>query len=497
MSFRRSGKNPQAYMGVEASQPPQFEVHFRSPTATDYINFNIGTLWLDMSGLKLTPKVLPTNEEIYMLVSKDSKVATWVHMGAGASTFTKLTGDSGGIVGPDAINNNIDIVSGTANISIDGNPGINTLVVNWTGGSLSKTLTGDAGGAVLPDGSGNIDLLGVHGINTLGTPASNRVTAALDNEITLGDLVALGAGVDALTCTTGDITITSGNLFIAKADAAASQGVIYLGGESFIHNLGIHNTFIGTIAGNFAMDTALCAQNTGVGRESLASLTTGVNNSSVGLTALKSVTSGDSNSAIGICANNITTGSFNSAIGNSLQHLVGGNYNVGVGYEAGVSYTGVESSNICLQNPGVIGESHVMRLGEHGTDPSKVDKCFIAGIRGITTTNADAIPVLIDSAHQLGTVSSSRRYKDNIKDMGDESSIVMKLRPVTFNFKSHPDVPAWGLIAEEVAEVFPQLTVYNDDGSAETVKYHEIPVLLLNEIQKLSKRVEELESKLK
>ena len=119
--------------------------------------------------------------------------------------------------------------------------------------------------------------------------------------------------------------------------------------------------------------------------------------------------------------------------------------------------------------------------------------CFISGIRGITTTNANAIPVLIDSAGQLGTVSSSRRYKENIEDMGFASEDIMNLRPVIFNYKRQPDSLAWGLIAEEVQEIMPELVVLNDKGQAETVKYHDLIPMLLNELQKLSKRVEHLE----
>jgi hypothetical protein len=161
--------------------------------------------------------------------------------------------------------------------------------------------------------------------------------------------------------------------------------------------------------------------------------------------------------------------------------LVTGDENLLIGYTAGNAYTGAESNNILIGTlSGVNGESNVTK---------------IAGIRGVTTNVADAIPVLIDSAHQLGTVSSSIRYKQNVEDM--ESSEVLSLHPVTFEFKKHPGIKQYGLIAEEVEKVMPRLVVYSDEGLPETVKYHELPSILLNEIIKLSKRIEELECKLK
>lgn len=98
----------------------------------------------------------------------------------------------------------------------------------------------------------------------------------------------------------------------------------------------------------------------------------------------------------------------------------------------------------------------------------------------------------------LISVLSSIRYKENVKDMGTCSNNVMKLRPVTFNYKEDASKSkTYGLIAEEVAELFPDLVVYNPNGEIETVKYHLLPPMMLNEIQKLSKRIEILESKLK
>ena len=116
-------------------------------------------------------------------------------------------------------------------------------------------------------------------------------------------------------------------------------------------------------------------------------------------------------------------------------------------------------------------------------------RAFIHGIRFRTTDTADAIPVLIDSEGQLGTISSSGRYKESIQDMGKHSALLNELRPVTFRYKkpfADGTKPIqFCLIAEEVAEVFPELVVLDEQGKPETVKYHLLSSLLLNELQKL------------
>src|SRR5207245_11459298 len=112
---------------------------------------------------------------------------------------------------------------------------------------------------------------------------------------------------------------------------------------------------------------------------------------------------------------------------------------------------------------------------------------------GVTTTNADAVAVLIDSAGQLGTVSSSRRYKFDINDMAGATDGLMRLRPVTFRYLAHGDnAPLqYGLIAEEVAEVYPELVAPNKDGEVETVMYQFLAPMLLNEVQKQHRQIED------
>ena len=118
---------------------------------------------------------------------------------------------------------------------------------------------------------------------------------------------------------------------------------------------------------------------------------------------------------------------------------------------------------------------------------------FIAGIYGTTTSANNAVPVLVDSNGNLGTISSSRRYKEDIQDMRDASSGLLRLRPVTFRYKqafgdgSKPI--QYGLIAEEVAEVYPDLVARSADGQIETVKYQVLDSMLLNELQKQNETI--------
>jgi hypothetical protein len=237
--------------------------------------------------------------------------------------------------------------------------------------------------------------------------------------------------------------------------------------------------------------------NSALGRNALASVSGDATyNTALGREALENTTgggssfSGSSNTAVGDRAlRSNTTGSNNTANGAfALRHNLTGSGNTAVGNTAGYFTTG--SSNILINNFGVAGESNVLRIGQAtGTGNSQLDKAFIHGIVGRTTANANAIPVLIDSAGQLGTVSSSRALKQDIQDVGVLADRLLELRPVAFRFKQHvatdPDTPLqFGLIAEQVAEVFPELVVNDEAGKPQTVKYHLLSSLLLGELQK-------------
>ena len=118
-------------------------------------------------------------------------------------------------------------------------------------------------------------------------------------------------------------------------------------------------------------------------------------------------------------------------------------------------------------------------------------RTFISGIRGVTTDNANAIPVVIDSDGQLGTMSSSRRFKHEIKSMDTASQAILSLKPVTFNYKSdNTNTPQFGLIAEDVAAVNPDLVVRDQNAQIYTVRYEAVNAMLLNEFLKAHRKME-------
>jgi hypothetical protein len=234
--------------------------------------------------------------------------------------------------------------------------------------------------------------------------------------------------------------------------------------------------------------SALLRNNTGsnnsaVGYFALNHNTTGGYNTAIGSQALISNVSGTANTALGNQSLNFnSSGGRNIAIGfQALVNNTTGFNNIAIGYQAGLNHT-LGRNNIAISAFGGAGESDTTRIGEVQT------RAFVAGIRGITTAYADAVTVVIDSAGQLGTVSSSRRFKEDIRNMGSTSERLLQLRPVTFRYRiSYADGSQpldFGLIAEEVAEVFPELVVYDENDQPATVKYRLLSSLLLNELQK-------------
>jgi hypothetical protein len=258
---------------------------------------------------------------------------------------------------------------------------------------------------------------------------------------------------------------------IGSGNTAVGDGALDFNTEAF------NNTAIGStaLAGNTVGD-----ENTALGSSALLFNTEGSFNTAIGFEALYSNTTGSSNTAAGLDAlTENTTGTGNTAIGNDalLANTTGSN-NTALGTEAG---TNVNTA------------SNVICVGAPGADVSST--CFIGNIRGVATQNADAVPVLIDSAGQLGTMSSSRRFKKEIKPMDTASEAILALKPVTFHYKSDKkDTPQFGLIAEEVGNVNPDLVVRDKNGDIYTVRYDAVNAMLLNEFLKEHRKVEELKS---
>jgi hypothetical protein len=255
-------------------------------------------------------------------------------------------------------------------------------------------------------------------------------------------------------------------------------------GALFSNTAGYDNTAIGWDA---LLNNTEGISNTACGASALSLNTTGHSNTATGESALSSNSTGNGNTATGESALLNTTGSSNTATGASaLRSNTTGSNNIAVGFNAGTALT-AGSNNIDIGNPGRAGEANTIRIGRGGSQTAT----FIAGIRGVTTGNANAIPVLIDSAGQLGTASSSRRFKKEIKPMDQTSEAILGLKPVTFRYKSDSEgTPQFGLIAEEVAEVNADLVVRDENGEIYTVRYEAVNAMLLNEFLKARRQID-------
>lgn len=401
--------------------------------------------------------------------------------GTGANTLTihgLLKGDAAGAVSalPAATNGQLPIGSTAAD------PVLSTL----TAGS-GITITNGAGSITIAASGG-----GGGGITTLTADDTNTATGAT---VTIaGDTTNIFTTANNAST----LTISQGPALVLPAtDAGLAQGVISVGGQVIASFGGTDNVFLGASVGNGGSS----GFNVGIGAACLSAISTGVRNIAMGLSSLSALDAGTGNVAIGYNTGtslNSNTGNYNVAIGfDALSSLATGIANVAIGLDAGGVLTGAETSNIYILNNGVTGESNTIRIGTQGTSQGQQNVCAIAGIFGATVDAGSGVPVVIDNTGLLGTVVSSARFKKNINDMGDRSSKVMNLRPVNFSYKEDPtNSMQFGLIAEEVAEVMPELVVYDASHNPHSVRYHELPSILLNEIKKLTKRVEDLEAKL-
>ena len=247
----------------------------------------------------------------------------------------------------------------------------------------------------------------------------------------------------------------------------------------FRNTTGNNNTVVGYYT---LFDNTIGIDNTAVGNTALRSNTAGNNNTGVGANALFRNTTGSRNMAAGFQAlQQNTTGERNTAIGfSSLDKNTTGSFNVALGAGAG---------------SGVISADDVICIGRSATGANVSSTCFIGNIRGVTTQNANALPVVIDGAGQLGTVASSERFKKDIAIMGQASEGILALRPVTFHYKTDgTSTPQFGLIAEEVAKVNPALVLPDKEGKPYTVRYDAVNAMLLNEFLKEHETVQELKS---
>ena len=312
---------------------------------------------------------------------------------------------------------------------------------------------------------------GYPGNNTAeGTNALFSLTSGIDNT---------ALGFEALfRNTTGDFNTAEG--FGALFNNTSGTQNTATGVNALISNTtGSFNTAHGV---NTLFRNTTGFQNAATGVQALFSNTTGFHNTAAGFQALLSNTTGNHNTADGDNALvHDTTGSLNTAIGaHTLDQNITGSSNVALGFQAGFNITG--NGNVCVgQNIlGVAGESNVTRIGNIGS-----------------TAQANGVFVTVGAGGKLGFQVSSRRYKDDIKPMNKASEALFALKPVSFRYKQEIDParsPDFGLIAEDVAIVNPDLVARDEDGKIVTVRYQAVYAMLLNEFLKAHSKVQEQEA---
>jgi Chaperone of endosialidase len=389
---------------------------------------------------------------------------------------------------------------------------------------LSLPLAGHKSQAVSPppDGGypGNNTAEGQNALLSLTTGVNNTAVGWFSlKSNTDGQLnTAVGAGTLFSTVHASRNTAVGGAALFSDTDGSFNTAVGALAlwsntfgntntaiGDSalFLNNGGGANTATGV---NALFSNTAGDQNTATGYAALANNTTGDDNTANGVSALAHNTIGGLNTAVGfftLFSN--TTGGGNTAVG--YQALLGsstGSGNTAVGYDALVGHNGNENTalgdfagagqstgdnniDIGANVFGVAGESNTIRIGN--TD---ITDTFITGISG--TTVASGAAVLVDSNGHLGTVTSSKRFKEEIRPMNTTSEAIFSLEPVTFRYRKEID-PAgtsqFGLIAEEVAKVNPTLVLPDKEGKPYTVRYEAVNAMLLNEFLKEHRKNEE------
>jgi hypothetical protein len=293
-------------------------------------------------------------------------------------------------------------------------------------------------------------------VNTTGVNNTALGSTSLLHNNTGANNTAMGAG--ALTSNTiGNANTAIGvGALVSNIDASGNTATGFLALNANQHSPG------NTAYGFAALQNNMAVNNTAMGAGALHLSFGGGNNTAVGFNALGSEVNGISNVAVG-----------SGALANAIH-----GFNIAVGADAGSAVTTA------------IG---VIAIGHSGADVG--GSCFIGNIRGVTTNIADAIPVVIDSFGQLGTLSSSQRFKKDIKPMEGTSGSVLDLKPVAFHYKNDKsNIPQFGLIAEEVAQVNPDLVARDKNGEIYTVRYDAVNAMLLNEFLKEHRKVQEQEA---
>jgi hypothetical protein len=381
------------------------------------------------------------------------------------SLYYNTTGQSNTAFGAFALNANVgatmsDAAAGSNNTAV----GLQALYLN-TSGAENTAIGVDA-------------LLG----NTTGNANTASGFAAL-NQNTSGTFNT-ASGFDALSANTTGNNNTGYGYAALNDNTTGSNNTATGWAALFSSKTGQNNTASGYEA---LTSNTTGSDNTASGYDALFSNTVGNYNNAMGYFALHNNTGGSQNSASGVQAlYGNKTGNYNTASGtDALFANTTGSSNIAEGYKAGYNLT-TGSNNIDIGNLGAAAESGTIRIGTTSTQTAT----YVAGIYGTSVTGS---AVVVSSAGQLGVTVSSERYKTNISPMGTYTAKLTQLRPVTFHLKTDPGGALQsGLIAEEVAKVYPELVIRSASGRIDGVRYDELAPMLLNEVQQQAAQIRDL-----
>jgi hypothetical protein len=374
----------------------------------------------------------------------------------------------------------LSLTTGTYNTAL----GFYSLLSDSTG----KFNTGVGAGTLLVNTADENTATGAGALlsNTTGTENTATGTFSLFNNTTGSFNTATGSRVLFANTTGTENTANGAFALSANTDGGFNTAI---GAFALANNTGSENTAMGvnTLQSNTA------GGNTAVGANALRDNTTGFQNTAVGHSALFDNTDGTFNTAIGASALVLNTSDGNTACGNVALFNNTGSNNTALGNGAGTNLTtGSNNIDIGYIVGGVAGESNTIRIGN-----SDITNTFISGISG--TNSPGGVAVFCNSDGKLGVISSSARFKEDIKPMGKASEAILAFKPVSFRYRKEIDpqgIPEFGLIAEEVEKVNPDLIIRDREGKPQTVRYEQINAMLLNEFLKEHTKVQRLEAAL-